>query len=800
MRLFLRRFPALNGLQLFALFCAALASVDAATLTVTNTADSGPGSLRQALVDANDGETIQFDPALNGQTITLTSDELVIDRDITINGPGPDLLTVAKTPSLPPYFGIFHVMPGRTVIIEGLTISGGYYGGVFSDQATLTIDNCAVSGNFCDCAAGGGGITNWAGTLTIVNSNVSFNRAGFTSGSPFGYGGGIFNAGGTLEIINSTITGNTADLNGGGIIGAGSAGTITITDSTISSNRAGLDFLNGSGYGGGIYHSDGGALTITNSTISGNTASGEESGAGGGIISGGPLTITNSTISGNFAYEDGGGIGNGGLLTITDSTVSGNTANQNGGGIANSGTVEVAHSTLSENSAGGTGGGIYSGYNSNAALEIGNTILKAGALGANIFNNGGAVTSDGYNLSSDDGGGFLNSSGDQINTDPMLGPLQNNGGPTLTHELLTGSPAIDAGDPNFTPPPLYDQRGPGWDRVFNGRIDIGSLEVQPAPPTPTPTATVTPTATATATPTETATATPIATPTPTPTPTATATPTPTPSPTATPSPTPAQALNISTRLRVETGDKVMIGGFIITGNAPKNVAVRGIGPSLAAFGISDALADPILELRAANGALLFQNDDWQEDPAQAAQLTTLGLALQDLRESGIVATLQPSASYTAILAGKNGGTGIGLVEIYDTNQASDSQLANISTRGFVQTDDNVMIGGFILGGSSNNTGIVVRGIGPSLAQFGLSNVLADPTLELHDGNGALLISNDDWQEDPVQAAQLSAHGLAPQDPKESGIFAPLPPGAFTAILAGKNGGTGIGLVEIYNVH
>ena len=186
-------------------------------------------------------------------------------------------------------------------------------------------------------------------------------------------------------------------------------------------------------------------------------------------------------------------------------------------------------------------------------------------------------------------------------------------------------------------------------------------------------------------------------------------------------------------------------------------------------------------------------------PAQAAQLTALGLALQDPKESGIVATLQPGASYTAILAGKNGGTGVGLVEVYDTNQAADSQLANISTRGFVQTGNNVMIGGFILGGN-NNTGVVVRGIGPSLAQFGLSPVLADPTLELHDGNGALLISNDDWQDDPVQAAQLSAHGLAPQDPKESGIFASLPPGAFTAILAGKNGGTGIGLVEIYNVH
>jgi hypothetical protein len=257
-------------------------------------------------------------------------------------------------------------------------------------------------------------------------------------------------------------------------------------------------------------------------------------------------------------------------------------------------------------------------------------------------------------------------------------------------------------------------------------------------------------------------------------------------------------LNISTRLRVEIGDNVMIGGFIVNGNAPKNVAVRGIGPSLTGFGISDALADSTLELRDGSGALLADNDDWQDDPTQAAQLSALGLAPQDPKESGIVATLQPGA-YSVILAGKNGGTGAGLVEVYDTNQAVDSQLANISTRGFVQTGDNVMIGGFVLGGSSNNTGIVVRGIGPSLAQFGLSPVLADPTLELHDGNGALLISNDDWQDDPVQAAQLSAHGLAPQDPKESGIFASLPPGAFTATLAGKNGGMGIGLAEIYTV-
>jgi hypothetical protein len=258
-------------------------------------------------------------------------------------------------------------------------------------------------------------------------------------------------------------------------------------------------------------------------------------------------------------------------------------------------------------------------------------------------------------------------------------------------------------------------------------------------------------------------------------------------------------LNISTRLRVETGDNLLIGGFIITGNAPKNVALRGIGPSLAAFGISDALANPTLELHAANGTLVVQNDNWQDDATAAAQLTALGLALQNPNESGIVATLQPGASYTAILAGNNGGTGVGLVEVYDTNQAADSQLGNISTRGFVRTGNNVMIGGFILGGG-DNTQVAVRGIGPSLSQFGLSPVLSDPNLELRDNNGALLISSEDWQDDAVQAAQLTALGLALQEPKEAGIFTSLPPGAFTAILAGKNGGTGLGLVEIYNVH
>ena len=261
----------------------------------------------------------------------------------------------------------------------------------------------------------------------------------------------------------------------------------------------------------------------------------------------------------------------------------------------------------------------------------------------------------------------------------------------------------------------------------------------------------------------------------------------------------ATALNISTRMNVQTGNNVLIGGFIVAGSAAKQVVIRGVGPSLIPFGITNALMDPTLELRGADGTVLAVNDDWQSDATQASLLNALGLGLQDPRESGIAATLHPGDSYTAILAGKDGGTGVGLVEIYDANGTASSQFANISTRGFVLTESQVMIGGFILGGQFN-TGVIVRGVGPSLAQFGIDPVLADPTLELRDQNGALLVANDNWQDDPTQAAQLTSHNLGLEDTHEAGIFADLPPGSFTAILAGKNGGTGIGLVEIYNVH
>jgi hypothetical protein len=263
----------------------------------------------------------------------------------------------------------------------------------------------------------------------------------------------------------------------------------------------------------------------------------------------------------------------------------------------------------------------------------------------------------------------------------------------------------------------------------------------------------------------------------------------------------AQALNISTRARVGTGDGVTIGGFIINGNAHKPVVLRGLGPSLAGAGVpsNEVLLDPILKLYRSDGSLMTQNDNWRDDPLTRAVIEGTHYQPTDDRESVILATL-PSGAYTAVVTGTGQTSGIGLMEIYDNYQAADSELANISTRGFVQSENGVMIGGFILGRNPGNIRVAVRGVGPSLSQFGLGNVLANPVLELHDGNGTVLVSNDNWQDNPTSAAELAASGLALQHPNESGIFESLPPGAFTAILSGKNAGSGIGLVEIYNVH
>jgi hypothetical protein len=408
--------------------------------------------LRQALRAANDGDTVIF--AVTG-TIALTSGGLPVNKSLTISGPGKDQLSIdGNQASL--VFGIF---PDKTATISGLSIRNGQ-AGIWNEHGTLTVSNCAVSGN-SDIGLFNDGVPS---VLTVSNCVVSGNSSG------------IYNYYGEASVSNCIVSSNQY----GGVFNYGVSGgpddhilgiaSLTIADSIINNNS-----------GPGVDNNAGG-VTIVDTTISGNSV-------GGGVYTyqdggkiPGNLTVMNSTISGNSASSYGGGIACGKSgLTIINSTVSGNSAGAYGGGIASgSFGMMIVNSTVSGNSA-ATCGGVC------GEVEIANTILNANASG----NIDGTVTSHGYNISSDDGGGLLTGPGDQINTDPLLGPLRDHGGPTLTHMPLRGSPAIDAGDPNFTPPPDHDQRGACFLRVFGGRIDVGSVETQLRPrcvtPAPRPT-------------------------------------------------------------------------------------------------------------------------------------------------------------------------------------------------------------------------------------------------------------------------------------------------------------------------
>ncbi len=253
-----------------------------------------------------------------------------------------------------------------------------------------------------------------------------------------------------------------------------------------------------------------------------------------------------------------------------------------------------------------------------------------------------------------------------------------------------------------------------------------------------------------------------------------------------------QLLNISTRLRVRTGENVLIGGFIVTGSDPKRVLLRGIGPSLAGRGISDGLQDPMLELVDANGEVLAANDNWKESQQSEIQATTI--PPPDDRESAIVRTVPAgSSAYTAVVRGKNDTTGTALVEVYDLDQAANSKLANISTRGLVETGNSVLIGGFIAG--NGVVKVIVRALGPSLTGAGVTNPLQDPILDVRDANGTLTLSNDSWRS--TQEAEILATGIPPSNDAEAAIVATLPPAPYTAIIRGKNDTTGVALVEVY---
>ena len=262
---------------------------------------------------------------------------------------------------------------------------------------------------------------------------------------------------------------------------------------------------------------------------------------------------------------------------------------------------------------------------------------------------------------------------------------------------------------------------------------------------------------------------------------------------------------------VETGDNVMIGGFIVQGMAPKRVIVRAIGPELTQYGVPNALSNPTLELYNGAGALIGSNDNWQHTiiggiitSNQVRDIINSGYPPGDGRESAIIADL-PAGNYTAIVKGVNNLTGVALIEVYDLSPESDSILANISTRAFVQTGDNVVIGGFTLQGTASER-VIVRALGPELTQYGVPDALANPTLELHDSTGALIASNNNWVTTIIggiitsnQVHQIQASGYAPGNPLESAIIADLPAGNYTAIVRGVNDMTGVALVEVYDL-
>jgi serine protease AprX len=460
---------------------------------------------------------------------------------------------------------------------------------------------------------------------------------------------------------------------------------------------------------------------------------------------------------------------------------------------------------------------MYNDSFSTGAINIGNALASFSSRGPSTYTSNPLkpnISAPGVNVRSSYGSGdttYANLSGTSMAGPHVVGvvALLWSARPEFVRDIAaTKSILQNTANPGVTVAPVENCGGTSSTQIPNnsfgyGRVDaLAAVNATPTPtPTPTPTATptVTPTATPTATPTVTPTATPAptstATPTATATPATTATPTVTPGPTSTPTPTPAPTMtpstlaNISTRLRVETGDNALIGGFIITGPQAKKVIIRAIGPSL---GLADKLANPTLELRDSSGTLLDQNDDWKQSANKQAIIDS-GIAPTNDLESAIVATLPANgASYTAIMRGVSNTTGIGVVQIYDLDSSADSRLANISTRGLVETGDNVLIAGTIVVGQASQK-VIIRALGPSVPVPGR---MADPTLELRDSNGALLEANDNWVDSPNKQAIIDST-IPPPNDLESAIVRTLSPATYTAIVRGVGNTTGVAVVEVY---
>jgi hypothetical protein len=733
-------------------------------LVVTNTSEHDDGTcsiddctLLEALNFSNAGSdvnSITFTPGLTGAigTAILTPTGLPITKPVTINGPGARVLvitgrTVAR---------VFKVTSAN-VAISGLGIYNGKVtgdnGGAIHNTGGLTLTNCLIINSVATLTTAGGG---GGGVENALNATLIVNGCTFLQNSAGQVGGGIHNAG-TLTVTNSTFSQNSA-IQGGGIysdfsnnLSKASLLNCTITRCSASDTST----ATGAGGGGLFFVGNSGQYDTGNTLIAGNTST------------------TNPDLRGNFKSNGHNFIGNVGFATgFADGTLS----DQIGGGpkpvkdakldavLKNNGGPTDTHALLSDSTA------INAGGDSLAPTTDQRAFLRNGISDIGAFEYNGIMPTPPTIT--------IGAATNITSTAATLNASVNPNGFTTSFQFTSnfGSfPVQDAGNGTGNVPFSLNVTGltPNTQYSFNavaansGGSSQGIDKTFTTLPGPTPIPTATPTAT----------------------------------PSATPTPPAGSVGNVSTRLPVGTGDDVLIEGFIVQGpsDSTKTIIVRAIGPSLLAFGIPDALANPTLEIHDASNATIATNDDWKTTQIgglilgdQSAEIGTSGVAPGNDLESAIIADLAPG-SYTAVVRGFGDTSGTGVVDAYDLGAASPARLANIATRGLIQPGDKLMIAGFIV--QNGPVRAVIRAVGPSLSAFGIANALADTTLQLKDQNGTTVIENDNWKTD--QQTELESTGLQPSHELEAAVVATIQPGQYTAQVRGKNETSGIGVVQVY---
>ena len=780
------------------------------TFTVTNTSDSGAGSLRQAILDANASpgtDTIDFD--ISGSvihSIALTTGALPdITETVTIDGytqPGSSPNTLANgdnavllieldgsNPTLGNVSGLN--LKADNCVVKGLVINRFIHNGI-----DISSNGNIIEGNFigtdptgtmplANGSGGNGGIT------ALFGAAGSNNTIGGTTASARNLISGNIGAGVLLGFSGNLVEGNFigTDVTGTAVLGNSDRGvSVSGTGNTVGGNTVGAgNVISGNNRGvqfnGSAHFLQGNLIgtDVTGTVALPNLNEGVNLNASTGVTVGGTTTVPGippgNLISGNtgigldlFANSDANLVeGNIIGADISGTLPLGNSLD----GISISGSTNTiggldltAHNIIAFN---GTTQG------SGIVVSSSGTSINNSFLGNSIFSNSG-LGIDLQKSPEDPNGITLNDPGD---SDTGANNLQNY---PMISSVTAGSVITINGSLDSTPNTTFrleffsnaTETATGYGQ---GQTFIGSKDVTTdASGSVTYTANFTVASAVQSNFTATAT-----------------------DPNGNTSEFSAsfgtELLNISTRMQVLTGDQVLIAGFIITGTGPKRILMRGIGPSLSMMNVPGALQDPTLELHD-SVQTIQTNNNWQD--TQEAEIEATGIPPTDQRESALIATLDPGA-YTGILSGAGGTTGVGLVEVYDLDQTAGSRLANISTRGFVDVGDNVMIGGIIVGPDTlADATILFRAIGPSLGPLGVEDPLLDPVLELHDNQGTTIATNDDWKD--TQQSEIEATGIPPTDERESALLETLSPGNYTAIVEGKNNTTGVALVEAYHIN